>query len=312
MARKDQARKGIDMAALAAQAVTALLLGGLAALAVFGTPALQARVSRSLAAAPVRVEFDWPRMAPGGPESAGATWLSPDIQSGLISAVIDALRADPDPLSVRALQGVGAALVETGWFERLDEVRREAGGVVRVRGTWRVPGAVVRHGGLDHLVSRAGEVLAPTYLPGQSAQRVVLGASTPPPSRNGRVLCGAPWGGGPGKESDVQAGVALLNLVATRPWRDQVSGVDAAAYAKHRRLELVTTSGTRVVWGGSLSEQVFGEPSVETKLWRVAELNRRFGRIDGGRQRVDISGAIATIDESPAPPPAHAAPARRP
>ncbi len=303
MARKAEGREGSGMGAMLARVLSALVLGGLAALVVFGTPALEARVGEDLGAAGVRVEFDWPPMVSGGEEGGdrgGATWLSPDIQAGLIRLVADQFRTDPDPLNSGALRRVGEALLETGWFEALDRVRREPGGVVSVRGRWRIPAAVVRHGGLDHLVARGGELLAPTYMAGQSRQRVVLGASTPPPTGpGGRVLCGAVWGGTRGTElSDVQAGVALLNLVATRAWREQVTGVDVSAYPKHRRLELVTAHGTRVVWGGAPSEQVFGEPTVETKLWRLTELNRRTGRIDGDQRHVDISGAIATIDQA--------------
>lgn len=304
MARKAEGARGKPRAAaIAAQAGTAVVLGGIAALAILGTPALQARVSRVMpGAAGARVQFDWPRMA--GDARDGATWLSPDIQAALIRVVSDALAADADPLSPTALARVGDALLETGWFERLESVVREPGGVVRVSAAWRVPGAVVRHDGVDHLVARNGELLPPTYLAGQSGQRVILNASTPPPARGGRLACGEVWGKrmGAGELSDVQAGVELLALVSTRPWKDQVSAVDVAGYARHRRLELVTGGGTRVVWGGAPGDHVFGEPSLETKLWRVTELNRRFGRIDGGQSRVDISGAIATIDETPAPP----------
>lgn len=292
-----------------AQAATALLLGAVVLAFVFGTPALQARVARTLPGGVPRVEFDWPMIPGDGPGRPARTWLSPDMQAGLVRLAQETLAADPDALSTTALAGVGLALQGTGWFSSLESVRREPGHTVRVRGTWRLPAAVVRHGGLDHLVARGGELLPPTYLPGQSGQRVIIGASTPPTMREGKPVCGEVWGasrtGGHKGMSDVQAGVALLELIGTRPWRDQVAAVDVSAYARQRRLEILTTSNGRVVWGGAPGEKVYGEASLETKLWRVMEINRRTGKIDAGQPSMDISGTIAMMDDTPlAPPPA--------
>lgn len=290
-------------AALAGHAGSAVLLGAVLLAAILGAPSLQARAARTIGDTPARVVIDWP--GPAGADQPARTWLGADIQSGLLRLGAERLAEHPDPLSGAGLEALGLALADTGWFASAPTVRREPGGVVRVSGTWRVPAAVVRHGGVDHLVARGGELLPPAYLPGQGGRRVILGASSPPPSRDGRPACGRVWGAGPGHTglTDVQAGVALLNLIADKPWADQVAGVDVAAYARQRRLELVTARGTRVVWGGAPGEQVFGEASVETRLWRLAEINRRFGRIDAGRGSVDVSGAIATIDDLPSGPP---------
>lgn len=295
--------------AVLAQAATALLLGAVVLALAFGTPALQARVSRTLAAGAPRVEFDWPMIPGDGPDQPARTWLSPDMQAGLVHLAQQTLAADPDALSTTALSRVGRALLDTGWFATIETVCREPGNGVRVRGTWRTPAAVVRHGGLDHLVARGGELLPPTYLPGQSGQRVILGASTPPPMRDGKPVCGEVWGasrtGGHKGMSDVQAGVELVDLIRTRPWRAQVAAVDVSAYARQRRLDLVTTSNGRVIWGGAPGEKVYGETSLKTKLWRIMEINRRTGTIDAGRPSMDISGTIAMMDDTPlAPPPA--------
>lgn len=263
-----------------------------------GVPRLHARVARSVvqSANPVRVVIDWP-LAPGAKPGSG-TWLAEDLRGSLQTLADSTVRVDDDPLSPTALATLAEALTRTGWFERLDAVRREPGRVVRVSGQWRIPAAVVRHNGLDQLVARGGELLPPTYLPGRSGHRVIYGSAAAPPMDGDRPACGRVWGGGAGGLSDVQAGVQLLGVLAGKPWRDQVAGVDVSAYATNRRLVIVTASGGRVVWGAAPSERPFGEANLEYKLWRLDEMNRRRGRIDAGFALADVSGVIATVDET--------------
>ena len=268
-----------------------------------GVPRLHARVSRTISAEPARVVIEWPVVPPPAGAVAGpaTTWLSPDIRAGLQSLAESALQAEADPLGPGALAALADTLGRTGWFERLDRVRREPGRVVRVSGQWRIPAAVVRHNGLDHLIARGGELLPPTYLPGQSGQRVIFGSSSAPPVVDGQPACGHTWGAPtPGTLSDVQAGVQLLGVLAGKTWRDQVAGVDVSAYVTQRRLVIVTNAGGRVVWGAAPSERPFGEANLEYKLWRLDEMNRRRGRIDAGFALADVSGVIATVDESAA------------
>jgi hypothetical protein len=266
---------------------------------VFGVPRLQARVTRGVALQPARVVIDWPVATPeAGSAAPATTWLSPDIRASLQALADSTLRDRSDPLSPESLRVLAETLTRTGWFERLDGVRRAPGGVVRVMGHWRIPAAVVRHNGLDHLVARGGELLPPTYLPGQSGQRVIFGAASAPPMEDGRPACGRVWGGASGALSDVQAGVQLLGVLAGKTWRDQVAGVDVSAYSAQRRLVIITAAGGRVVWGAAPSERPFGEANVEYKLWRLDEMNRRRGRIDAGFALADVSGVIATVDES--------------
>jgi hypothetical protein len=280
--------------AMLAPAATGTLFLLLIAAGVLGYP----RLHRALASAdprqPLRVQVEWPLIPGSDPP---ATWLPAEFRNSLTELAESSLRADADPLSPRALKAAADALLATGWFERLDGIRRETGGTVRVTGRWRVPAAVVRYAGLDHLVARGGELLPPTYLPGESGQKVIFGVSAPPPGDGRGPACGKVWAP---ESREVLAALELLALMADRPWRDQVAGIDAAGYAKGRRLEIVTVFGTRIAWGGAPSDAVPGEQTAHYKLRRLDVLAQRFGQIDGHERLVDITGPLTLIDQRPA------------
>jgi hypothetical protein len=281
----------IRAAALLAAAMpvlTGLVLMGALGGVVLGLPRLQSLVAASSPPSPVRVEFAWP-VAPGAGSSS--TWMPEEFQRGLTGLVGRALADDPDPLSSNALRAAADALAATGWFESVDVVERGSDGVVRVRGRWRVPAAVVRYGGLDQLVAWSGQVLPPTYLPGESGQKVVFGVRTPPPE------AGRAWAEEAG---EVRAALELLALISDRSWRNQVAGVDASDYPTKRRLEIVTVYGTRITWGGAPNDAVPGEQAAHYKLRRLDVLADRFGRIDAKERFVDVAGPLTLIDKRPA------------
>ncbi len=261
-------------------------------------PRIAAGVGSGLARQPVRVAFDWPTLAPaGGPagDATPATWMAPETRAWLESIVAAEIARDPDPLSVGPLARVGQALVRTGWLERVEEIRRTDDGAVRVRGAWRIPLAVVRSGGVDHLVAGGGELLPVTYVPGTSGFRVILNAPGGPPGSPSRPAYGAPWG----DDGAVLAGLDVLKLLAARPWWGQVAGVDVGEYAKTHRLAVVTRWDTRISWGGGPRDHIPGEQSPEAKLARLDELARVFGRIDAACREVEIHGPLTLVDDSP-------------
>ncbi|MCC6659687.1 MAG: hypothetical protein IT437_02250 [Phycisphaerales bacterium] len=265
-------------------AATALILGAIVVAAVTGPSRLQTRVLRGHRPPGVTVRIDWP--ASGVP---GQTWLPADIQAGLVALVQRAIDNDPAPFSTTALHAAADALGTTGWFEHLDAVERLGGGVIHVRGVWRTPAAVVRFGGLDQLVSENGVVLPPTYLPGESGQKVIFGVTAAAPAP-GRV-----WAA-----DQVRPALALLAMMKDRPWRTQVAGIDTAGYADKKHLEIVTTFGSRIAWGGAPGDAVPGEQPAFYKLRRLDVLADRFGQIDASERLVDVTGPLTLIDKRPA------------
>ena len=263
---------------------TGVILLTVAAAAVLAPSRLQARVLSAKPALAVRVEIDWPAGS-----SPGQTWMPPDIRAGLVAVVQKAMDNDPAPFSTSALRAAADALTATGWFERLDAVERHDGGVIHVRGQWRTPAAVVRFAGLDQLVSDTGLVLPPTYLPGESGQKVIFGVGVPAPAP------GEPWASG-----QVRPALALLSMMNDRAWRHQVTGIDTTEYAAKKRLEIVTAFGSRIAWGGAPGDAVPGEQPAYYKLRRLDVLADRFGQIDASERLVDVTGPLTLIDKRPA------------
>jgi hypothetical protein len=208
------------------------------------------------------------------------TWLPEQFQEMLIDRARAALGATPDPMSRGPLVAVADTLEASGWFRGRPMVERRAGGVLRVSGAWRVPAAVVRTGGKDHLLSWDGTPMPVEYAVEQSKLPAVMGVVAPPPvNAKGRDYS-AVW---PGEEMD--AAMELLRTLAVEPWYGQVSGVDVSGYRENRRLTIVTKVGGvsgRVVWGGRASKPLVGEASTKAKIARLGTINRTFGRIDAG------------------------------
>lgn len=241
------------------------------------------------------VVLNWPLIDPKNPKAG--TWLPESDQAELLRVAQNAI-GTPDPLSRRPLSAVGRALGQTGWLRSMPKVRRDDVGRIVVTAEWRRPLGVVRYGGRDHLVSWEGRLMPPVYAPGTSGQPVLLGVTgvpaSPGPARYEQLL----------EHSDPHAasGLALLRVLVAQPYAEQVAGVDVSplALASGRvgagMIEIVTTHGTRVVWGSAPGSFRPGEQADDVKLARLAELNRQYGRIDGRASRLEIFGSVVEID----------------
>lgn len=278
--------------------MTVLLVAGVCVGAWLGMPWLERRAGE-IKREPVTVEIAWPPLtrAASVPSKADGlvrgTWLSERYRERIMALVSAAIT--DDPFDHAALERAAGVLVETGWVSRVRSIRREAGGVVRVDPEWRTPAAVVRHGGVDHLVSTEGELLPVEFEEGGSGMRVILNPSCPPPGKPGER-----WLGG-----DVQAALTLMAHVQGHPGWAQVVGIDAERYAKARRLSLVTDRGTRVVWGSPPGETRVGEPTTKQKLANLDRLmnDPAFGRrIDAGMPLVDLSNPRGVVIDASAQP----------
>lgn len=263
-----------------------LCIVGIAIGATFGIGPLEARASRILNSKPTAIDISWPRLlvAPGsaGVEGQPTTWLPQQFQEELLALAHKQLGADPDVFARDPLKRIAIALGNSGWFEGLPLVKREAGGVVRVDGKWRVPAAVVRSSGKDRLISWEAKPMPVSYEPGRSGLKVIVGVPEPG-SASGRPDYQQPW---PGEQT--QAALELLALVSREVWADQVSGVDVSSYAAKKQLLLLTRYGTIIDWGGRPSKPRPGDTSTPSKLAKIALLNRDFRRIDGGMPAVDV------------------------
>jgi hypothetical protein len=96
----------------------------------------------------------------------------------------------------------------------------------------------------------------------------------------------------------VKAGLDLLRLISTKPWRDQVAAVDVGEYLSKHRLVLVSKWNGRTVWGGAPDEVVPGEVPSDTKLRRIDVLVKEFGQVDAKRRIVEVAGPILLVDDT--------------
>ncbi len=328
MAAKARSGSKIQAGAILSQlsiALTALLSVGVVAAVVIGYPMMERKVAGEIPQE-LKVVIEWPPLGKpvvaaggtgksaggktgrtGGTKNAAAepavdaadaptTWLSEPTQQDLTRIAMEILRADP--FDRQSLRATAEAFEGTGWFKRIEYVRREPGGVVRIKGQWRVPGAVVRRDGVDYLVSTEGERLPVEYKQGRSGLVALLAPNFEPP------LQGQKWVGG-----DVQAGMALMAYLQTSPAYSQVRAIDLSQYGKTKRLAIVTDRNNRVVWGTAPGEFNPNEPDTKTKLRFLATLvnSPDFGhRIDANKPVIYLtskSGVVYDSTASPSPPP---------
>lgn len=293
---------------IATSAAAVLLLAGACALVVSAhRPMLD--LARAQQRQRVTVRVFWPEMPPEVVKRARAkgvtgpiTWMDPDSQREIVK-LVENLVTD-DPFDFESLRNAQQALTRTGWFASPVRLSRQGSGLVEVRGRWRVPFAAVRVGGEvggeDRIVTRAGELLSPVYLPDASKLKIVYGAKLAAPE------LGESWLGG-----DVQAGLALLDFLRPMPGYEQIRGVDVSTYQADKTLTLVTMWGTHITWGGEPSQFSPGQPSGSVRRARLAAVGQKHGRIDAGRALIDVRAedgvyiiappelALAPNDESP-------------
>lgn len=220
---------------------------------------------------------DEPKAETWAPTIAATTWLPDQFQEQLLERAKAALGASPDPMSREPLVSVAEAMEKSGWFIGRPTVERRAGGVLCVRGAWRVPAAVVRQGQKDVLLSWDATPMPVEYKLGQGNLPVIVGVPSAAATKDGARDYAKTW---PGEE--VEAAMELLKTLALEPWYGQVGGVDVTKFHETKKLVVTTSLGGRIVWGGRASKPLAGEASTKNKLTRLAAIHKKFGRIDAG------------------------------
>jgi len=273
---------------------TLILFGGLLMGAVVGMRPLEARAGAIKSLSPVSIRILWPAVHNPAPGAPVQTWLPRPDQEELTERAHMALAEATVGLTAEPLARIGESLAASGWFDGFPVVRRGDGSTIVVDGKWRIPGAVVRSGGRDYLVSWDAKPMPPVYQPEQSNMRVIIEpAMGPPRTKDGSRDFDTAWPG-----EDIAASLELLEVIATKPWSKQVAGVDASEYSSDGRLVLVTTSKTRVVWGGRPSKPAVGEVSTPQKLAHIAQLVHEFGRVDAGYALIYVNSDKLQFDIS--------------
>jgi len=267
---------------------------GLGFLLLRGT--IKQRAETVVSREPARLRIEWPeiRHAKVANEKT-QTWLAPQFQEELMTTATRALGSNPDPLSREPLDAVSAAMEASGWFDGRPSVMRQGDSEIVVRGSWRIPAAVVRSEPAaakpndtaprnDYLVSWDGRPMPVIYPEGKSGLYVIKGCSEKPVrTANGELDYSRVWAG-----DDCTAGIELLRLLVNQDWRTQVAGVDVSGFADSKQLVIDTVHGTKLVWGGRPSKPLTGECATAAKLGKIAELDALSKRIDAGHSELEL------------------------
>lgn len=264
----------------ATRAAAGALLVAIAAGWIVGYTPLVRHVS-TMQADPLKIHINWPA-SPDTTNGAGATWLPGPIQHELLQ--IASANLTLDPFDHAALVETRDALEQTGWFERIGEVRRDQNGEVFIHGEWRAPAAIVRKDDLSLLVGSGGEVLRTPERTGfdPGALYVISNPSAPPPrDEHGTIAFGIPW-----RFNEVQPAIDLLREVSELPASSRIKGIDLSGYQRTGHLTLVTDTGCRIVWGSPIDALAPGEVRVPRKLERLATILDQ--RLDRGHDEIEL------------------------
>lgn len=280
---------------IALRSASVVMLMVLAFGLVFGVGRLRTHAEGRLMLAATRAEpdrmgafavsFVWPALR----DRPGETWMRLEDMSRL-ERVAELAVATDSPLSVVPLRKVSETLSETGWFVGSPTVRRVSPGRVEVDGVWRIPAAVVRLNGTDHLVSDSAMPM-PVEVPAGGLNLPFIEGVFSGAVVRGAARYANPWPG-PG----VRVGLDLLAALRAAGLLGEVAGVEVSGYLDGGPIELVSAAGNRIVWGSPVDEWTPGEPSVTEKIARLDQLRERTGSIDAGQRRVEIHRARVEID----------------
>ncbi|MEX0653382.1 MAG: hypothetical protein WD534_18095 [Phycisphaeraceae bacterium] len=196
-----------------------------------------------------------------------------------------------DPLDGESLRYAALELEQHPLVRRLHQVRRVAGGQVIVEATYRQPTAMIESDGVFNVVDAEGVRLPLLYLPHRAESLdlpliVGVGANASP--------VGEVW---PGR--DVQAGLALVQMLRDEPFAEQIRAYDVSQSDGRGRLRLVlhTTTGGLVRWGLPPGQEQTVEPEAMTKIHWLRHVDDRRGSIDAGGKVVDVYGAGPQISQ---------------
>ena len=202
------------------------------------------------------------------------------------------------------------------WISKVIQVRRDMAAdksvqTIQIFAEWRQPAAWVRAGDMAYLIDAAG-----TWLPGdyplktRQAGRLMTLAGLELPVADGKSVVPLPgelWRGGASGEAksgpageDLLAGMKMIGALQGQKYVKQIDAIDLSNFggrkdAKAAWITLATVfAGDQgvphvVQWGRPIGREKFYDWKAADKLKGATDdIYGRFGRIDLGREYVDI------------------------
>ncbi|MBT8485647.1 MAG: hypothetical protein HKO59_04930 [Phycisphaerales bacterium] len=253
--------------------ITILVVAALTGGWLLGVPRLRAAVAEATATEVSIVFVDEP------------AWVRGDLLALLDLTARHQLSGDP--IAQSDLVAMRSALMNTGWFDAVRQVRRTSGNRIEVHADFVRPAAVIRDDEGDHLVDPTGKVLPRSYeTDAAKTQIVITGAHLPRPG-----LVGTVWPG-----ADVTAALRLLRLLSPQPWRGQVAAIDVSTFRDDESLVIATDRGSRLFWGSAPGAEEGLEVLADRKLARIETAFTELGHIDAGHRGVlDLTNPRAVV-----------------
>ncbi len=228
---------------------------GIGAALMLGVPRLQARVGHEAVLTDPDIRFLNP-----------PAWINGELEAWLVHIVQQELKRNP--LDNADLVQARTALLDTGCFEGIEQIRRVTTSKVEIEAVFLQPFAIVTDNEGDHLVDSHGRLLPVEYRVGDSGHFLrITGARFNRPLRPGLQWDGA----------DVSAGLHIARLVVRREWWRQIDAIDISNID---RITIRTLQDCRVIWGSVPGEEAVGEVTAEKKIQRLDYINSNFGRVD--------------------------------
>ena len=235
-------------------AVMALALG-------MGVPVLSREAAARKSDAPFQVYF-----------SSRPVWMSEADLAPLEEVVAKQLNGSP--MDRDGLTESREALMRTGWFSEIIQVKRSGMNEVYVDGVWTTPFAVVREEGYDHLIDTDGKLLPRCYREGTAPSSLIR-------IENASFACPAAYGNEwAGK--DMRGAVALARLINDHAWRGQIACIDLDRTKDDGCLRLKTNRGCTIKWGRCPGNESAAEVPARQKIEYLQWLFDHYGRIDAG------------------------------
>ena len=250
-----------------------LSIAGVITLWIMGVPRLQAYATQSQYESEIEIRFD-----------ERPAWIKDEIQATLMRTAGANLTGDP--LRQDDLALIRVALLNTGWFRNITQVRRVNPTLIQISAEFAQPYAVVRDFEGDHLVDIDGRLMPRTFPIGGSAKLTpIVGSHYDKPLNPGQF-----WQG-----TDITAALDLLTYISEADWNKQVAAIDVANYSANQPMKIITDSGCEIIWGRGPGEAIAAEVTTEQKLAYLDYHYREYGHIDRGfPNRLDISGPVVT------------------
>ncbi len=254
---------------------------------ILGVPKLEAFASQHQQVNPHEVTIRFINPPP---------WIKGALADSLLRTAT--MQIGSDPLGRDDLVAVRQSLLDTGWFDSVDQVRRTSPDLIEIDAKFVQPYTLIRDSSGHHLVDGAGKLLPKSYGPNDDLpvmQDPKTGQSLPMIAISGahfkRPGVGKAWEG-----ADVAAGLKLMQLIDHQPWRHQIAEIDVATVLRDGMIRLRTTTSSVILWGGPPGEEAALELLAEGKIERLNLLYQNHGRIDGGRPgELDITGEKVAV-----------------